>query len=77
MRWLLAELMERHRITNKELAAKIGRHETAVSRLRSADTLPAIGGEGIVRISIALTELLQERGYHASVLPKDLIRFED
>ena len=75
--WLLKEVMERHRITNRELAIKLGKHETAISRLKLAKTLPAIGGEEVISISDALTELLQARGYDVQVSPKELLSFED
>ena len=58
--WKLREVLARRKITNKALAEKVGLHPTNISRLKSRDTLPAIGSEDIERFRIAITELSKE-----------------
>lgn len=55
--WKLRETMARRKITNKALAEKLGSHPVSVSRLKTSDTLPAIGGEEVEKIRAAITEL--------------------
>lgn len=64
IRWKLREIMAREKMTNRELAAKIGMHENSVSKLKSQDTLPRIGGETLNEICRAL-----------SCTPYDLIEY--
>jgi putative transcriptional regulator len=68
IRWKLNELMARHRITNKALGALIERHETSVSRLRSADTMPRLDGNDLERICKALSDLSGDRITSADLL---------
>lgn len=58
--WKLRETMARRKITNKDLAEKLGSHPVSISRLKAPDILPAIGGEEIERIRAAINELSQE-----------------
>jgi putative transcriptional regulator len=58
--WKLREVLARRKVTNKALAEKMGVHPTNISRLKSRDTLPAIGNEEIERFRVAITELSQE-----------------
>jgi putative transcriptional regulator len=58
--WKLREVMARRRITNKALAENLGLHPTNISRIKSRDTLPAIGGEEIERYRSAITDLSAE-----------------
>lgn len=59
--WKLREVLARRKITNKALAEKMGVHPTNISRLKSRDTLPAIGGDEIERFRIAITDLSREQ----------------
>ncbi len=59
--WKLREVLARRKITNKALAEKVGLHPTNISRLKSRDTLPAIGNEDIERFRVAITELSAEQ----------------
>jgi putative transcriptional regulator len=54
IRWRLREIMARGKMTNRELATKIGMHENSVSKLKTQDTLPRIGGETLNDICKAL-----------------------
>jgi putative transcriptional regulator len=57
--WKLRETMARRKITNRALAEKLGSHQVSISRLKAQDTLPAIGGEEVERIRVAINELSQ------------------
>jgi putative transcriptional regulator len=59
--WKLREVLARRKITNKALAEKMGIHPTNVSRLKSRDILPAIGGGEIERFRVAITELSESQ----------------
>jgi hypothetical protein len=68
--------MKRYRITNNELAEKLGRLPGSISRLRRSEQLPAVGGEEIDRLAIAMTEILRDRGIEHEIKSKDLISFD-
>jgi putative transcriptional regulator len=55
--WKLRETLARRRVTNKALADEIGIHATNVSRLKTRDTLPAIGSDDVEKIRLAITKL--------------------
>lgn len=76
VKWRLRDVMERYRVTNKELGDRLGRHATAISRLRQAEKLPAIGSDDIEELADAISKLLHERGIDDQVTAKDLIGFE-
>lgn len=59
--WKLREVLARRKITNKALAEKMVIHPTNISRLKSRDTLPAIGNEEIERFRVAITDLSGEQ----------------
>ncbi len=54
LRWRLREVMARDRVTNRELAERLGVHETSVSRLKTSDTMPRIDGEQLEKLCRAL-----------------------
>ena len=54
LRWRLREVMARGKVSNRELAKRLGVHETSVSRLRGADTMPRIDGETLEQLCKAL-----------------------
>jgi putative transcriptional regulator len=64
IRWRLRELMARKRITNEELAEKLGINRVSVSRLKNTDTMPRINGDTLNQICLAL-----------EVTPADLLEF--
>ena len=70
IRWKLNELMARHRISNKDLAESLGRHETSVSRMRTSDEMPRFNGESLNALCDALTGLAE-----VTVNPSDLIEY--
>lgn len=57
VRWKLREVMARRRITNKALAVELNVHPTSISRLRTQDVLPEIGGETLGRLIDAINKL--------------------
>ena len=62
VRWKLREVMARRRITNKALAIELDVHPTSISRLRTQDVLPEIGGEVLGRLIDGINKLTVE-GY--------------
>ncbi len=60
VRWKLREVMARRKITNKALADKLKVHQTSVSRLKTQDVLPEIGGEMLGQLIDAINQLSAE-----------------
>jgi len=56
-KWKLAELMARHRISNKELAAYLDMRPNSITDLKRAESMPRINGEQLDRIAAAVTAL--------------------
>jgi DNA-binding Xre family transcriptional regulator len=56
-RWKLAELMARHRISNKELAEYLDMRPNSITDLKKAESMPRINGEQLDRIAAAITAL--------------------
>lgn len=54
IRWKLNTVMADRRMTNIRLAEIIGMNPISVSRLRTQDTLPKIGGETLEKLCRAL-----------------------
>lgn len=75
VKWKLREVLARRRITNKALAKKLGIHPTNISRIKSRDLLPAIGGDEIERYRVAITELSAD-GFGVCTL-SELIELEE
>lgn len=64
------------RVTNKELGAELGRHETSVSRLRSSDEMPRLDGNSLNSLCVALTLISRKRGMADVIGPADLFDFD-
>ena len=62
VRWKLREVMARRRITNKALAIELDVHPTSISRLKTQDVLPEIGGEVLGKLIDSINKLSVE-GY--------------
>jgi putative transcriptional regulator len=75
LRWKLREVMARGKITNRELAIAMQVHETSISRLKTADTMPRIDGETLNNICFCLTKLFREKGIDLVVTPMDLFDY--
>lgn len=65
IKWRCRELMARYHISNRELATRLGRHETTIPRLKR-DKMPRLNGDELY----ALCKALQCR-------PVDLIEYSD
>ncbi|MBR8839756.1 MAG: helix-turn-helix transcriptional regulator [Stigonema ocellatum SAG 48.90 = DSM 106950] len=64
VRWKLREVMARRKITNKALADELKVHPTSISRLKTQDMLPEIGGEVLGQLIDAIDNLSAEKyGY--------------
>ena len=75
LRWKLREVMARAKITNRELAKALSVHETSVSRMKTADTMPRIDGDTLDNLCNCLIELYKEKGINEIVMPADLFEF--
>ncbi len=75
LRWKLREVMARAKITNRELAQALGVHETSVSRMKTADTMPRIDGDTLDNLCNCLVKLYKEKGISEIVMPSDLFEF--
>ncbi|MCC0175817.1 helix-turn-helix transcriptional regulator [Waterburya agarophytonicola K14] len=75
LRWKLREVMARAKITNRELAAELKVHETSVSRMKTADTMPRIDGDTLENLCNCLTKLYKEKGINEIVMPAALFEF--
>jgi len=53
--------MKRRGITNKALADELKVHPTSISRLKTQDVLPAIGGEVLGQLIDAIDKLSAEK----------------
>lgn len=73
LRWRLREIMARGRITNRELAQRLHKHETSISRMKNSDTMPKMDGAELNSLCKALTELFRERGQGVVITHVDLI----
>jgi putative transcriptional regulator len=62
LKWRLREVMARGKITNRELAQELGRHEGSISRMKNAEQMPRIDGAELNDLCNALTRILQSRG---------------
>ncbi|MUG92831.1 helix-turn-helix domain-containing protein [Scytonema sp. UIC 10036] len=65
--WKLREVMARRKITNKALADEMKVHPTTISRLKTQDVLPEIGGETLCQLINAINKLSVE-GYGSCTL---------
>ena len=60
VKWKLREVMARRRITNKALADELQAHPTSISRIKTQDILPEIGGEALGRLIDGINKLSLE-----------------
>ena len=75
LRWKLREIMARGKITNRELAHAMGVHETSVSRMKTADTMPRIDGHTLNHLCQALTNLFKQKKINQIISPNELLEF--
>ena len=75
LRWKLREVMARAKITNRELATALKVHETSVSRMKTADSMPRIDGDTLYYLCNFLIRLYKEKGINEIVMPADLFEF--
>lgn len=75
LRWRLAEVMARVQMTNRELAKVLGTHETSVSRLKTANTMPRIDGDKLEHLCNCLNYLYRTKGVDLVIYPGDLFEY--
>ena len=69
--WKLRAVMADRKITNKALAEELGMNPVSISKLKSNDELPEIGGEALANLCEAITKLSSE-----PCTPNDLIEYD-
>ncbi len=57
VRWKLRTVMADRKITNKALAQELDMNPVSISKLKSNDDLPEIGGDALAKICEAITKL--------------------
>lgn len=75
LRWKLREVMARAKLTNREVAHEMEVHETSVSRLKTADTMPRIDGNTLDNLCNSLTKLYRKKGIKKTIMPADLFEY--
>ena len=75
LRWKLGEVMARARMTNRELAKVLGLHETSVSRMKTAETMPRIDGDSLNHLCNSLNHIYRKKGVKTVVSPADLFEY--
>ncbi len=75
LRWKLREVMARVKMTNRELAQVLGVHETSVSRMKTADTMPRIDGDTLNHLCNGLNHIYRTRGVGVVIYPADLFEY--
>ncbi len=73
LRWRLREVMARGRITNRELAERLQKHETSISRMKNSDVMPRMDGDELNSLCNALTAIFRERGQAVVITHMDLM----
>ncbi|NET08270.1 MAG: helix-turn-helix domain-containing protein [Merismopedia sp. SIO2A8] len=76
MKWKLAELMARHRVTGRDLAKKIGKHENSITRLKGETSMPKISGEDLETLLLGIEELAEESTKNRPLQLSDLLEWE-
>lgn len=76
--WKLRFVMKQRGITNKALASELKVHPTTISRLKTQDVLPEIGGEVLCELINAINKLSVE-GFGCCSLPEliELVKSDD
>lgn len=72
-RWVLREFMARYKVKTLELAEEMKTYSPAISKLRSFDTIPPIGGEKLTELCEALETIIRSKGVDKAVDLSDLI----
>lgn len=76
IKWKLAELMARHRITGKAMAEKLQKSETSIAKLRKATKMPRLNSDDLEKLLIAVEELADSETKFRTLELSDLIEWE-
>lgn len=68
--WKLRAVLADRKITNKALAEELGMNPVSISKLKSNDLLPEIGGETLANLCQAISKLSSRE-----CTPNDLIEY--
>lgn len=72
IRWRLSEVMARHRVQAKDLAAFLNISDNAISNLRKAEVMPRIDGNRLEQLCVGISKLSKIGG---RVSPYDLLEY--
>lgn len=72
LRFKLAEIMAKYRITGEKLRDKIGLSKQGMSNLKNSDKLPEIGSDRLCQLAKSISELSGHR-----INPLDLIEYTE
>ena len=70
VRWKLRAVMADRKVTNKALAEVLGMNPVSISKLRTTDDMPEIGGEALAKLCDAIAQLS-----NIPCTPSELIEF--
>jgi DNA-binding Xre family transcriptional regulator len=71
LRWKLRELMERQKLSDRELAAQVQIHESRINQLKSSYSLPNVDRTLLEELCTALDcTIFELLGYHQYQLPR-------
>ncbi|WP_341532114.1 helix-turn-helix transcriptional regulator (plasmid) [Nostoc sp. UHCC 0302] len=73
IKWRLKEVMARHNVKARDLAAEMGVSANSVSNLRNARTMPRLDGEILNNLCESLNRLAQD--LEGEITPSDLIGY--
>lgn len=78
LRWKLREIMERQRLSDRELAVQVQVHESRINQLKSSYSLPSVDEELLRGLCTALNcTVFDLLGYHQYQIPKRNDRLND
>ncbi|NEP56833.1 MAG: helix-turn-helix domain-containing protein [Symploca sp. SIO2G7] len=76
IKWKLAELMAKHRVTGRELSKVIGRTESAITKLKGAKELPRLSGNDLEKLLLGIERLADEDTLTRPLTITDLVEWE-
>lgn len=75
IKWKLAELMARHRVTGRELSKVIGRTESAITKLKRVNELPKLSGTDLENLLLGIEQLADKETLSNPLQLEDLVEW--
>ena len=76
IKWKLAELMARHKVTGRDLAQRLGKNESSITRLRGAVKLPKLSGDDLEKLLLAIEQLADQETLTRPLRIEDLVEWD-